>query len=149
MQILMESVIDVYPALNTLIKEYFAKTVASEDCLPLDMDWDFYINLETKGQLTLITARDNNKALLGFAMYLVGPHPQHKGKVVATCNTLATRLDKRKQGIGTSLVKAAEAYFKHIGASAIFHGYRTVYNANPLFTKMGFKLVEHFYMKVL
>ena len=67
----------------------------------------------------------------------------------AVCNTLATKVGHRGKGIGTKLVKAAESYLKLYHVHRIIHGYRTVYGTEPLFPKLGFKLIEQLYVKVI
>lgn len=149
MQTQTENVIDLYADLDALVKDYFAKTEASEDCPPLDMDWDFYIQMEHEDKLVLVTVRDD-ELLVGFVMYIIAPHPHHKGLNSAICDILATRLDRRRHGIGTHLVHAAEQYFKQHGKiDMMFHGFRTVYKTKPLFPRLGFKLVEQAFMKRL
>jgi len=149
MQIAMEDVIDVCEELDELVRDYFAKTEAPQDCPPLDMDWDFYVTLQRRDQLMLVTARDD-KLLVGFLMYVIAPHPHHKGLVSATCDILATRLDRRRNGIASQLMHASELYFRHHSkVRMLIHGFRTCYRTKPLFSKLGFKLVEQAYMKRL
>lgn len=148
MRLAVESVIDAYPELNELVLDYFAKTEAPEGVPPLDMDWDFYISLERKGLLLLFTVREKAE-LVGFAMYVMSPHPHHKGLISAMCDIIATRLGKRNKGIGTTLIEAAEAYFRQAEVDMVVHGFRTCYNVSPLFERLGYKMIEQQYMKRL
>jgi len=137
------------PEVDALIKDYYATTIASKGVPPVDFDWDFYMNLQMEDKLTLITARDDERNLLGFAMYIVMFHPQYKTTMYATCNTLAVKPECRGQGIGSKLVKASEAFLKMNSVKYMMHGYRAVYEAEPLFKKLGFTLTEQFYVKEL
>jgi GNAT superfamily N-acetyltransferase len=135
--------------LDALIRDYFARTKAQDGIPPLRMNWKFYTDLEAAGRLAIFTSRMENGQLIGFAMYILGHHPQHAGMPYAMCNTLAVDVSHRNQGIGTLLVEAALAYFKGTDIKMVMHGYRTIYDTEPLFPKLGFDLMEHIYMKVL
>ncbi len=149
MHIAKEDLIDTVMDLDALIRDYFARTKAQDGIPPLRMNWKFYTDLESASRLVIFTARDDTDALLGFAMYILGNHPQHAGMPYAMCNTLAVDVSHRNQGIGTLLVEAALAYFKDTDIKMVMHGYRTIYDTEPLFPKLGFDLMEHIYMKVL
>jgi GNAT superfamily N-acetyltransferase len=149
MDIQKEQLVDTVMELDALIRDYFARTKAQEGIPPLRMNWKFYTDLAVANRLAVFTARTDDGALLGFAMYILGHHPQHGGMPFAMCNTLAVDVSHRSQGVGTLLVEAALAYFKDTDIKMVMHGYRTIYDAEPLFPKLGFDLIEHIYMKVL
>ncbi len=149
MHIAKEQLVDTVMDLDALIRDYFARTKAQDGIPPLRMNWKFYADLEAASRLTVLTARADDGVLLGFAMYILGNHPQHAGMPYAMCNTLAVDVSHRNQGIGTLLVEAALAHFKDTDIKMVMHGYRTIYDTEPLFPKLGFDLMEHIYMKVL
>ena len=128
--------------------EYWDNTVANQDAPPLDYDWEFYLAAEEAGKYVLITAREGDE-IIGYVDYYVATHPHHKTVVFAACNTLATKVGHRGKGIGSKLVKAAESFLKLYNVKRIVHGYRTVYETEPLFPKLGFKLIEQLYVKVM
>ncbi len=149
MQINKEQLVDTVMELDALIRDYYANTKAQEGIPSLRMNWKFYTDLAVAGRLVLFTARTDDEALLGFAMYILGNHPQHAGMPFALCNTLAVAVSHRNQGIGTLLVEAAIAYFRTTDVKMLVHGHRTVYDAAPLFPKLGFDLIEHIYMRMI
>ncbi len=149
MDISIELLTDVVMDLNELILSYYADTVAQEGIPPLRMNWQFYAGMEAANRLVVFTARNDDKELLGFGMYIIGNHPQHAGMPFALCNTLAVGTKHRNQGIGTLLVEAAIAYFRTTDVKMLVHGHRTVYDAAPLFPKLGFDLIEHIYMRMI
>jgi len=149
MRIRRERLVECLAEVDALIKDYYERTEeAPRGQPPLEMDWQVYANIEKAGNLTIYTARMGN-VLVGFAMYLTGYHAQHKGMKFALCNTLAVDPDFRGQGIGTKLVKHAETDFRMSGVGMMIHGFRMVYNTEPLFPKLGFTEIERMYMKVL
>ena len=149
MQIQVESLSLVYKEVAELIDGYYADTNAQDGIPKLDMDWPFFIKLEQGYRLLLFTAREGGE-LLGVNMYMLSQHPQHKGMTCALCNTLAVATTHRGKGIGTQLTEAALVYLKtRTDVKMVVHHFRTIYDAVPLFPKLGFDLVEHVYMKVL
>jgi GNAT superfamily N-acetyltransferase len=145
----IEPLASTYLEVDTLILGYYADTNAQDGIPPLSMDWPAFIALEAADKLLLFTARDGD-ALVGVNMYLVSNHPQHGGMLCALCNTLAVTTSQRGKGIGSELTKAAVRYFStRTEVKMVIHHFRTIYDAVPLFPKLGFDLVEHVYMKVL
>jgi GNAT superfamily N-acetyltransferase len=114
------------------------------------MDWETYKRIELANALVIFTARDDGK-LRGFVMYVLAKHPHHKGMRFATCDIIAVDPDYRGMGIARSLIEYAEEQFKRYvyNVQAVIHNYRTIYDVEPLFEKMGFHNVESVYMKVL
>jgi GNAT superfamily N-acetyltransferase len=99
--------------------------------------------------MILITARDDDNKLVAFVTYYITTNPNHKTIVMASCGTLATRLDQRGKGIASKLLRSAEPILRMYDVKQITHGYRSVYDVEPIFTKHGYKAVEVQYMKEL
>jgi predicted N-acetyltransferase YhbS len=149
MQIQLEALSVIQKEVAALIDGYYADTNAQDGIPPLNMDWPFFIKLEQGYRLVLFTAREDGE-LMGVNMYMLTQHPQHKGMTWAMCNTLAVATKHRGKGIGTMLVEAGMAYLKtRTDVKVVTHHFRTIYDAKPLFPKLGFDLAEHVYMKVL
>jgi len=148
MQIMMETLALAESEMDALIKSYYADTTAQEGIPPLQMVWSFYRSLEDQGRLVIISARESAE-LIGFAMYMIMPHPQHGGLEHAMCNTLAVATKHRGKGVGTLLVESAEIYLRTTKAAVMLHGFRAIYDVKPLFPKLGFTLTEQIYIKVL
>ena len=149
MQIQVEPLSLIQPEVAALIGGYYADTNAQDGIPQLDMDWPVFVDMERRYRLLLFTAREDDE-LLGVNMYMLVQHPQHKGMTWAMCNTLAVATKHRGKGIGTLLTEAGIAYLKsRTDAKVVTHNYRAIYDAEPLFPKLGFALAELVYMKVL
>jgi GNAT superfamily N-acetyltransferase len=146
----IEPVAQAYSQLDGLLQDYFARTKAKEGLPPLHMQWRTYIELEKAGSLMVLTARDDKCELLGFVMYHIYQHLHHTGVINAACDILAVRLDQRNKGIGRALVENAEPLLRSRGAQFVTHQFRTCYEEEePLFPKLGYKLIEQGYLKEL
>ena len=147
MEVWLEGVKESYQQLDELLHDYFAKTVAKEGLPPLRMNWPVYIELNRRDDLLLFTARGDADRLHGFVMYHVHPHLHHMGVVNAACDILAVRVESRGNGVAQQLMREAEPVLRDRGARFITHQFRTVYDVEPLFPKLGYRLLEHGYVK--
>ena len=148
MEFQIEPVVQVYPQLDVLLQDYFARTIASEGLPPLRMNWLAYSNLCQQGNLVLMTARDD-ATLLGFVMYHIYPHLHHIGVINAACDIIAVGVDYRGSGIGRRLMAECEPVLRARGVRFITHQHRVDYDVEPLFPKLGYRLIEKGYLKEL
>jgi GNAT superfamily N-acetyltransferase len=136
-----------YKDCDALVLDYYAKTIASHGPMPLKIDWDTYRRLEREGHCVLFTAREQQ--LDGFSLYVVNRHLHHPTYNVAACSILGVRPEVRGQGLGRKLIEFAIPWLKTRGCTHIAHAFRMIYDEEPLFPKLGFKLVEQLYMREL
>lgn len=130
-----------------IISRYYSATPAHVRLPPYNYSWDIYERLETADRTLTVTARDDDGVLCGFVMYLLMEHPHHKGYQIAHCDGLAVDHTKRSQGIGRMIYLVAETALIELGVQRVIHHARVVYNAEPLFPKLGFTLEELVYAK--
>jgi GNAT superfamily N-acetyltransferase len=147
-EIAIEPVHGTWRELDILLHDYFSRTKAKEGIPPLRMNWDVFIKLNEQGHVMLFTARDGER-LVGFALYYIHAHLHHMGMMAASCDILAVDVDHRGKGIATAMLKYAEHVFRNRGIDFITQGSRTCYDVEPLFPKLGYRLIEQGYMKEL
>ena len=133
---------------DELVREYYAKTIASEGMRPLKFKWHTYQLLEDAGAVQLFIAKVHDR-VIGFALYVVQEHLHHDGQNVAQCTMMGVRPEYRGRGIGRQLVEYAEGQLREAGATHMVHHHRTLYKVIPLFEHLGFKLAELEYVKEL
>lgn len=134
---------------DVLMHRFYSVDDKHADLPDLDLDWDHYHALEAQDILLLVTARDPEDKLVGMNLYIIGAHPHYKNDKWAFCDTLAVDPDYRGQGIGKTLVKSSMLLLKERGVRYTAHGYRALYNTEPLFTRLGFMVMDHTYVKEL
>lgn len=147
MRIVIGSVAHDAEDMEALVRDYYARTIASQNMKPLKFKWHVYQVLENSGLCKLFTAREEGM-LIGFALYAVHEHLHHDF-IQAECTLLAVRPENRSHGIGKKLVQYAEHWFKEHGVSHMVHHYRVLYHTTPLFERLGFKLEDVSYVKEL
>jgi GNAT superfamily N-acetyltransferase len=69
------------------------------------------------------------------------------GVVCAACDILAVDVDARGQGIARALMEFAEPILRERGVKIVTHQFRVIYDVEPLFPKLGYRLAEQGYMK--
>ena len=84
-----------------------------------DCDWDFYAKGATAGLLQIFTARDETKALVGYAVFVVRKHPHYKTHTWANNDVLWVHPAHRRNGTGGGFVDFFLADFKAQGVTAI------------------------------
>jgi GNAT superfamily N-acetyltransferase len=132
--------------MNELVHDYFDKTQAKENLPPLDMDWPTYIEMERNGNVVVVGAYDNER-LVGFVMYVVAPNLHHRTLKCAACDIIGVRPEYRNQHIARHLMAVAEKRMRDAGVHYISHQFRTDYETEPLFGKLGYDLIEQCYRK--
>ena len=147
MRLQKEQIVVVHPLLDKLLHDYFKRTDAKNGVPPLVMNWPLYVELARQGHLVVFTARAPVNKLVGVAMYHVHSHPHHMGHMCAACDILAVDVDQRGKGIGRALVEYAETALRELDVRVMLHMFRTQYDVDPLFPKLGYKLHEQVYMK--
>ena len=145
------NIADVYMEMNELLHDYYERdSKACRNVPRLDMNWDKFVQLESSGNTLSAESRKDDGKMNGFVLYILYEHPQHRGVMFATCNTLAVHLDHRGKGVAKHLLAFTEPMLRTRGIHTIVHNYRTTYNdARPLFPKLGYKLIELSYAKEL
>lgn len=131
-----------------MFRDYYAGTPAHIGLPPYEFAWHIYYRLSLDRNLLILVARDDG-VLCGVNMYILMEHPHHIGLMMAECDSLATAPAYRGKGIGRSLVSLGEKVLRNMGIQRVVHRYRTVYDAEPLFPKVGYTLVEQVYTKDL
>jgi GNAT superfamily N-acetyltransferase len=147
MEVWLENLQECYHDLDKLLQDYFAKTIAKDGLPPLRMNWPVYITLNKRRDPLLFVARGMDDQMLGFIMYHVHPHLHHIGVINAACDILAVKVDMRGSGIARKMMKEAEPVLRNAGVRFITHQFRTCYDVEPLFPKLGYKLIEQGYLK--
>jgi GNAT superfamily N-acetyltransferase len=104
--------------IKDLIKLHYEEIAVNKDVIPLDPDWDRYKQLDDKGLILTVTARDDGK-LIGYAIFFVTTHLHYKSTYYANNDLLYLHPDYRKGLIGVRLITLSEKYLKEKGVTKI------------------------------
>jgi GNAT superfamily N-acetyltransferase len=83
------------------------REAATDHAVPLDVNWDAYRAFEDVGGVVTITARRGGE-LVGYAVYIVAPHPRYRSLIVADSDVFFLRPADRRGRVGIELFRYAE-----------------------------------------
>ena len=92
-----------------MLPEHWAELAVHKD-IPLDPDYDFYERANTAGLLLIMTVRKSTN-LIGYAIWVVKPHPHYKAHTWALNDIVWLHPDHRGLQIGRDFVKFWEREF--------------------------------------
>lgn len=129
-----------------LLEAHYQEIAHFKD-IKLEPDFEQYIRVEEAGSLRVFTARDEDNALFGYAIYFVRANIHYKSSVQAVQDILYVHPQYR--GIGAKLIAHADRELAKEGVQAVYHHVKSEHNFGPLLERMGYKLVDLIYAKRL
>lgn len=144
----VESLTDTLEELKPLLPLHWEELALNKDDVPLDPQYDVYLQRDAAGEITFVTVRDDG-ALIGYLVGFVMPGLHYK-----TCLTCITDIfylvqDKRAFGAGTMLFDAAEKELKRRGVKRWFVGSKDHKACSDFLTMRGLAPVETMHSKML
>ena len=82
-------------AMKALLAAHYAEAIERRKRPELNVDWDWYRSVESVGMLAIVAMRDGG-AMVGYAAFMVGPHPHCRQHRVATNDVFYIKPDYRK-----------------------------------------------------
>lgn len=107
MDIAIETVEQAWPGVARLMADNREEAKAITDA-PLNPHLEGYLNRETVGALLVLTVRDSEQNMHGYAMFCIDWHPHYAETLVAYCDMIYLRPEARKGNTGVRLIRRAE-----------------------------------------
>lgn len=144
----VEKLRDRLEEIKTLLPLHWEELALNKDKVPLDPQYDIYLNREDHGELLFLTARSSGE-LVGYFLGFVSPGLHYK--TCLTCVTDIFYIHKNHRGglIGAKMFKAVEKELRRRGVDRWFAGSKVKADASALFEFLKFEKVEIFYSKWL
>jgi hypothetical protein len=115
----------IHRELPSLFKKHWREVAVDQDTIPLDPDWDYYLEADARQLLHILTARSARTGkLAGYIFNIVGSHNHYKSTRFATTDMFYLHPYFRKgwqpvkmfvenlRGLEIMGVEVAQAYFK-------------------------------------
>jgi GNAT superfamily N-acetyltransferase len=115
-----------------------------KDEVPLDPQYDLYLQRDAAGQAMVVTLRDAG-VLVGYFVGFIAPGMHYKTCLTLTMDIFYVHPDHRGQMGGVKLFKAVEAEAKRRGVQRMFVGSKCHKDASWLFERLGYREVERYY----
>ena len=140
--------------IKPLLALHWSEVGNFRDAVPLDPDWQSYLDLEARGTLHVTTARDGGR-LVGYYVAYVMPHPHYKSTLFGFVDVFFMLPEYRRAANGIGLFQAMEAAMrdrmKSLGHSkmVLVSRGRMENDPTPMFRRLGWDVVETAYVKLL
>lgn len=144
----VESFTERLPELQTLLPEHYKELALNQEKVPLDPQYEVYIERERQGGLLFVTLRDAGE-LVGYFIGFIAPGLHYKTCLTCTMDIFYVRKDKRGGRAGIKLFKFVEEELKRRGVDRWFVGSKCHMDASWLFEHLEFQKVEVYYSKWL
>jgi hypothetical protein len=110
--------------------------VAHYKDIPLDVDKDIFFKLEDMGMLRTYIAREGGK-MIGYALFLVKPHPHYKKTLCAGQDVIFIHPDHR--GNGLKFIKWCDEQLKAEGVAIVTHHIKFAHDWSKALERIGYE----------
>lgn len=144
----IESFAERLNELQALLPEHYKELALNQSDVPLDPQYEVYIERERQGALLFVTLRDAGE-LIGYFIGFVAPGLHYKTCLTCTMDIFYVRKDKRQGSAGVRMFRFVEKELRRRGVQRWFMGSKIHADASALFERIGASKVETYYSKWL
>lgn len=113
----------------------------------LEPEFGEYLSMEGDGSLRVYTARDPDRVLCGYAVFVVRPNRHYKSKTFAYQDALYVAPHER--GFGHKFLKWCEEQLQQDGVNVVFHYVTERFDFSPILRRAKYRPVETVWAKQL
>lgn len=124
-----------------LLEQHYQEIAWCREKIPLDPDYSRYAAGQHSGAIRVFTARQDGE-LIGYAVYIVGPHLHYKQTMWAMNDVLFVAEGRRGYRAGSKLIRFAEEAMRLSGVQVIGLHIKDANNWGPLAKFLGYERVE-------
>jgi len=137
---------DALPDMAPFFQDHMEEVGADKSQFPLSPDIERYRWMQERGDLCLVTVRDDGK-LIGYYCAVLMRHLHYDSRTAYT-DVFYLAPDRRQGTIGIKLFKAAEDVLRMMGVERIYTGTKLKLDIGPILERLGYKPIERIYTKV-
>lgn len=132
--------------IKPLIVGHWEEIALDRSSIALDPDWDEYDAMAARGELHLLTAR-NDGELVGYYVGIVKPHLHYKSSLTAYNDIIYIKPQYRQGMTGVRLFKEVERTLKERGVQRMYMNTKEHLNFGVILERLGYKKAETIYTK--
>ena len=140
----IESFTERQEELKPLLPLHWEELALNKDKVPLDPQYDIYVERERRGELLFVTLREAGR-LVGYFIGFIAPGLHYRSCLTCTMDIFYVHPEVRCRFAGVRLFKAVKAEVKRRGVQRWFVGSKVHADASRLFEALGFEKVETYY----
>lgn len=134
--------------LENLIGLHWEEIAGDKDAIQLDPDWPSYYAIQRAGQLQFLVARSGG-VMIGYHVGFVRPHLHYRKSLSLITDIYYIHPDFRQGRVGIQLFKEVERACRARGVQKIFTGTKVKHDKSSIFERLGFRLTEKLYTRLL
>ena len=128
---------------------HYKELARDQDKIPLDINYDLYVDADARGIGHIATVRDDGK-LAGYALLGVMPHLHYKSAgLMAMIDVYYLKPEYRVGGIGARLLMFVEITLREKGVRKIYFSTKVHQDHGKLLEALGFSFSDKVYTKIM
>nr|DAN02913.1 MAG TPA: transcriptional regulator [Caudoviricetes sp.] len=140
----IESLAEHLPEMRRLLPLHYQELALNKDKVPLDPQYEVYLDRERRGELLFVTLREAGE-MIGYFVGFIAPGLHYRTCLTCTMDIFFVHPGKRQGRAGITLFKFVKAELKRRGVDRWFVGSKCHADASALFEYLGFEKVEVYY----
>lgn len=138
--------------LQPLFERHWSEIALDRELVPLEPNWDDYFELDRRGVLHVLTARNHRGALVGYCFNLVGPHLHYVSTRFAHTEMFWLAKRYRKGWRPVRMMATNLAGLKELGAKVATINFKLGFKSGrvgKLLSRLGYRPADIVMRKVL
>lgn len=142
----VESLTETLDELIPILPVHWKKLAINQNEVPLDPQYEIYLQRDARGEVTLITLRDAGR-LVGYWVAFIAPGLHYKTCLTATMDIWNLLPEYENGKAVLILMRAVEKEYKRRGVNRAFNGEKLHKPTGRIFKAFGYEPVETYWSK--
>lgn len=149
MRLAVETLAQCWDEGQALLRLHWAEIALHRELIALDPDFASYQDMERRGQLLLVTMRDDEGTLCGYHVSLVRPHLHYRSSLTAFTDVFYIHPAQRKGAAASKLFKFVEGELERAGVERMYATCKLSLDLKALFTRLRWTEVERVFTRLV
>jgi len=123
------------------------REIAHYQDIVLNPSWDMYFQMDESGFARMYTARTDDGALVGYAVFFVKHNLHYSDSLQAVQDILFIHPTHR--GFGAEFIEWCDKKLREDGVQVVHHHVKAAHNFGPLLKRLGYEMVERIWSRRL
>lgn len=141
-----EKLIDSLEEAKPLLRKHWEEISHFKD-IELDPDYEQYFKIEQIGALKVFTCREEDRTMIGYAVYFIRPHLHYRQSLYASQDIIF--IDPERRGAGMFFLRWCDDQLARAGVQVVVQHVKAAHNFGSALERMGYTLQDLIYVKRL
>ncbi len=137
-----ENLVDIWDEMLPLFEKHYAEIAHYKDIV-LNPDKEIYMTLEQNNLIRAYTARDEDKSLIGYAVFFVKANMHYRDSLQASQDVIF--IDPTKRGFGMKFINWCDNELLKEGVQVVYHHVKKAHDFGKILERLNYKLVDLIY----